>query len=390
VPIFKLNDPFVGLDRLHNPEFTTCEFYSTYTSIQTLLAITENMLSTIVKNLEGVPKDKDVLKRLPRTNMPPLALKSGFFKGPYRQIDFLPALNEALGLTLPDLRAESATGKVVSILQEKNIALPAHPSLPRLLDKLSATYLEPQCEEPTWIINHPECLSPLSKSFFHPSRDVAQPVAARAELFIHGREIVNCYEEENSPFEQRRKFMMQQRYANVDDSSKLDEEAMKVDEDYLKALEWGLPPTGGWGCGIDRLVMLLTGKQRINEVLTFGNLRSVTRTPDSRQMVQVPALSTHPSKSTSNHDAASGATEKEMERSDEKVPGGAGASKNRPQLDAPEEAVLKIKQKMKWENSSRSKPLESARGSSSAEQKRLAVWLAGRGGPDPAEWLQNK
>jgi len=340
------------------------------------------MLNTIVKNLEDNSQDTNVPKGIRRFAMPPLALKSAFFKGPYRQIDFLPALNKALGLKLPDLRAESATAQVVSILKEKNIALPAHRSLPRLMDKLSAAYLETQCQGLTWIINHPECLSPLSKSFFHPSADIAQPVAARAELFVHGHEIVNCYEEENSPFEQRCKFMMQQSYANVRGGNKVDEEAMKIDEDYLKALEWGLPPTGGWGCGIDRLVMLLTGKPRINEVLTFGNLRAVTRISKSRQMVRVPALSTYLSKSTSNHDGASRVTGVELERSDVK------ASKSRPRLNARVGAI--ITKKKKEENRSRSTPIENDRGSSSAEQQRLAVWLAGRGGPDPAEWLQNK
>jgi lysyl-tRNA synthetase class 2 len=120
-------------------------------------------------------------------------------------------------------------------------------------------------------------MSPLSKSFIHPRAPNAQLVAARAELFVQGREIVNCYEEENSPFEQRRKFTMQQYYAIADAGAVMDDEAMSIDEDYLRALEWGLPPTGGWGCGIDRLVMLFAGKERIGDVLSFGSLRAVTR-----------------------------------------------------------------------------------------------------------------
>jgi tRNA synthetases class II (D, K and N) len=339
------------------------------------------MLNTIVKNLKVIPHYTEAPEGLLRIPMPALALKSDFFKGPYRQIDFLPALNKALGLTLPDLRAESATAQVISILQEKNIPLPAHATLPRLMDKLSATYLEPQCEEPTWIINHPECLSPLSKSFFHPSTDIAQPVAARAELFVHGHEIVNCYEEENSPFEQRRKFLMQERYANVGDGNKPDQEAMNIDEDYLRALEWGLPPTGGWGCGIDRLVMLLTGKQRINDVLTFGNLRSVIRTHSPRRMVRVPALSTYLSNSTSNHDSASGVTEVELDRSDAELSDGVKANEGRPRLDAAEEPIPKVQKKKIRKNRNYRQQ---------AKQKRLAVWLAGKGGPSAAAWPQNR
>lgn len=168
---------------------------------------------------------------------------------------------------LPDLQSEHAVPELLQIFQRGNIAIPIYPTLPRLLDKLSGFYLEQQCLEPTFIINHPECLSPLSKSFIHPKTQ--QRVAARAELFINGQEIVNMYEEENSPFEQRRKFVDQSRYRDEENT------ATTVDENYLQALEWGLPPTGGWGCGIDRLCMLMSGAGRIGDVLSFGTLRNV-------------------------------------------------------------------------------------------------------------------
>lgn len=327
--------------------------------------------------------------RLQRSAVPPLALDAAFFKGPYPQIDFLQTLNEALGVELPDLGAESATEDLISLFQEKKIALPAQPTLPRLLDKLSATYLEPRCHKPTWIINHPESLSPLSKSFIHPSASLAQPVAARAELFVHGHEIVNCYEEENSPFEQRRKFLMQQSYTNAPNMTTPDPEAMPVDEDYLKALEWGLPPTGGWGCGIDRLVMLLTGKDRINDVLAFGNLRSVTRAPESREMVM---LSTSPlnlkqdneneSVSPNNGEGTVVPTEKAS---------GESTSRREHLLDPAEEAVLKIRESLKRERKIRTKQTKAGQGSSNAEHKRLATWLCGRGGSsDAIERLLNK
>ena len=180
---------------MHNPEFTTCEFYSAYTSIQDLMKVTETMLHTIVGNIHSVSADdNEERNRLPRAQMTPLALGPDFFKGPYPTIDFMFGLNEALGMKLPDLAAESAVLALIGIFQEKEIPLPVQPTLPRLLDKLSATYLEPRCDKPTWIINQPECLSPLSKSYIHPSPDIAQPVGARAELFVHGHELVNCYE----------------------------------------------------------------------------------------------------------------------------------------------------------------------------------------------------
>ena len=197
----------------------------------------------------------------------------------FPEIDFVPALNKALNTTLPNLSATHAVDEVLEIFAQKSLPLPnGHNTLPRLLDKLSSMYLEPQCEQPTWITNIPECLSPLSKSFTHPTAPNNQAVAARAELFIRGQELVNCYEEENSPFEQRRKFMQQRQYSGATD-------ARKIDESYLSALEWGLPPTGGWGCGIDRLVMLFTGKERIGDVLSFGNLRRVTRDAGRRQIL---------------------------------------------------------------------------------------------------------
>jgi len=119
----------------------------------------------------------------------------------------------------------------------------------------------------------------------HPS-DVGQQVAARCELFIQGREFVNAYEEENSPFEQRRKFQEQLLY------NKTINEEGEIDESYLQALEWGLPPTGGWGCGIDRLCMLFTGTQRIGDVLPFGNLRAVVRRHDGMDIMGLERQST--------------------------------------------------------------------------------------------------
>lgn len=369
-------DALEGLDKLHNPEFTSCEFYSAYSSIQDLIRLTESMLRTIVRNIQSAAlRNKDDPNRLPRSTMPPIALRARFFKGPYPQLDFIPALNKALGLKLPNLDAESAAHELISIFQENEVALPAHPTLPRLLDKLSATYLEPQCDEPTWIVNYPECLSPLSKSFLHPSPDIAQPVAARAELFVRGREIVNCYEEENSPFEQRRKFMMQQEYANTSDGRTPDSETMEVDEAYLKALEWGLPPTGGWGCGIDRLVMLLTEKHRINDVLTFGNLRSVTRTPESREMVRRPMWPT----TLSNGEGVSDA------RNERRADDLQAEETVKPQIDAAEEAIMKIKEKLKKGKSSRSKLGKKVRQNLSAEQEGLSKWLSEAGPPDGAK-----
>ncbi len=188
------------------------------------------------------------------------------FSPPYRRLDFIPAIETEIGRKLPVLTSPEAQAALLQLFSEKGIPLPPIPTVPRLLDKLSSEYLESQCVAPTWIINPPECLSPLSKSFDHP--DNHQRVAARAELFVNKQEFVNTYEEENSPIEQRRKFQEQLIHHEGDPES-------GVDESYLQALEWGLPPTGGWGCGIDRLCMLFSGSTRIADVLSFGTLRNV-------------------------------------------------------------------------------------------------------------------
>ena len=182
------------------------------------------------------------------------------------RLDFIPAIEAAIGRQLPELTWPDAQAQLLVLFSECNIPPPSLPTIPRLLDKLSVHYLESQCLSPTWIVNHPECLSPLSKSFIHP--DNQQRVSARAELFVRNTELVNCYEEENSPTEQRRKFEDQLQYHEGDPEA-------GIDENYLQALEWGLPPTGGWGCGIDRLCMLFSGNSRIADVLSFGTLRNV-------------------------------------------------------------------------------------------------------------------
>ncbi|KAL4961650.1 putative lysyl-tRNA synthetase [Aspergillus stella-maris] len=260
--VFEIGPSFrnEGLDKTHNPEFTTCEFYRTYQDLEDLIATTEQLLSGISQRINELNEKIFNGKLTPTT---------AEFTVPFDRIDFIGGIEAGIGRPLPDLEAPDALSKVADIFNNLSQPLPENPTLPRLLDELCSIYVEPQCQNPTFIINPPECLSPLSKSFVHPENN--QRVAARAELFIEGKEVVNTYEEENSPFEQRRKFEDQLRY------SRDAKEPGEMDEEYLQALEWGLPPTGGWGCGIDRLVMLFTGKKRIADVLPFGNLRTVTR-----------------------------------------------------------------------------------------------------------------
>ncbi|KAH0542662.1 hypothetical protein FGG08_002985 [Glutinoglossum americanum] len=256
--VFEIGPSFrnEGLDATHNPEFTTCEFYKSFASLEDLIHMTETLFSGLAVHVQQL-KDAQ-FSSLPNWDVD--------FTTPFRRIDFIPAIENAIGQPLPDLGAPAAASDVLRIFQTLNIEPPTSTTLPRLLDHLSSLYLEPLCVSPTFITHHPECLSPLAKSSSHVENN--QAVSSRVELFIGGREIVNAYEEENSPFEQRRKFEEQLTWRD-------EENRDTIDESYLEALEWGLPPTGGWGLGVDRLCMVFCGVQRINEVLSFGNLRNV-------------------------------------------------------------------------------------------------------------------
>jgi lysyl-tRNA synthetase, class II len=265
--VFEIGPSFrnEGLDKNHNPEFTTCEFYEAFASLDDLILMTEELLSGLLQHIQLLQKSS-----LPSITPPPTP-----FTAPFPRLEFIPTIERLLETQLPDLTTPSATDGLITLFHSTNLPLPPGPTptltLPRLLDKLSTHLLEPLCIAPTFITHHPSILSPLSKSFVCPTTH--QLISARAELYVQNQELANMYEEENSPFEQREKFLVQLGYRE-------DGETDRLDEGYLRALEWGLPPTGGWGCGIDRLVMVMAGAKRIGSVLSFGNLRAVTRGVD--------------------------------------------------------------------------------------------------------------
>ncbi|WPH04924.1 Hypothetical protein R9X50_00782100 [Acrodontium crateriforme] len=252
-----------GVDATHNPEFTICEFYHAFATLDDLMTLTETLFAHMHNRMETV------WQSLAPTIPPPFAdikMTSSF-----NRLEFIPTLEREMGQRLPDLSTPTATSEVLAMFNSNSLHPPSNPTLPRLLDSLAATYLEPLCTStPTFITHHPAALSPLSKHFV--CSKTSQTVAARAELFIHAREYANMYEEENSPFAQRAKFEQQLTYQVVDGEG---DGRAEVDESYLGALEWGLPPTGGWGCGVDRLVMLFAGRERLGDVLSFGGLRNV-------------------------------------------------------------------------------------------------------------------
>lgn len=259
-----------GVDATHNPEFTMCEFYWPFQTLDQLMMSTEAMLHALFEHLSNL--DPLMTSRLQDSIVHKHDASSQpqtIFPRQFKRLPFIPTLEQEMGRSLPDLEDPNALESLKQLFKERELALPTHCTVPVLLDALCGTYIEPLCTEPTFITEPPAALSPLAKSFRCSA--TTQLVSARAELFIAGSEYANMYEEENNPFDQRRKMEEQLRYRREADS----DAPAEVDESYLEALEWGLPPTGGWGLGVDRLVMLFTGRKRIGDVLPFGTLRNV-------------------------------------------------------------------------------------------------------------------
>jgi lysyl-tRNA synthetase class 2 len=272
--VFEIGKQFrnEGIDLTHNPEFTTVEYYMAYADYNDIMNMTEEMLSGMVLKFTGGyeikyhPEGKDEFdkktgKKL--TNKPEWIIN---FKPPFKRIEMIPELEKELNVKFPENLESEETRKMLDDLCVKhNVECPDPRSFSRLLDKLVGEFIEPKCISPTFIINHPQLMSPLCK--YHRKNKY---LAERFELFIGTHEVTNAYTEMNDPFKQRELFEDQARQKAAGD-----EEANFVDENFLTAIEYGLPPTGGFGMGIDRLTMYLTDNINIKEVILFPAMKPI-------------------------------------------------------------------------------------------------------------------
>lgn len=235
-----------GMDRFHNPEFTMLEFYAAYLDYEDVMRLTEELLVSVVESLTGGPAIESGDRRID-------------FNPPFARRTMYAALREIGGIDVHSLTDGELRNKVSALGVEGVAGL----GRGKLIDELFSARVEPHLLQPTFITDYPREMSPLAK----PKRGDPE-LTERFELYVAGREIVNAYSELNDPLDQRERLEAQSRLRAAGD-----EEAHVLDADYIRALEYGMPPTGGFGMGIDRLVMLLTRQSSIRDVILFPTMR---------------------------------------------------------------------------------------------------------------------
>ena len=243
-----------GMDRNHNPEFTCMELYVQYKDYNWMMAFTEKLLETICIAVNGKPEreiDGNIIS----------------FKAPYRRLPILDAIKEKTGFDCNGKTEE----EIRAFCKEKGMDVDETMGKGKLIDELFGEFCEGTFLQPTFITDYPVEMSPLTK--MHRSKP---GLTERFELMVNGKELANAYSELNDPIDQEERFIDQMKLAD-----KGDDEAMIIDQDFLRALQYGMPPTSGIGIGIDRLVMLMAGKTFIQEVLFFPQMKPEKKMPQS-------------------------------------------------------------------------------------------------------------
>ena len=245
-----------GMDKFHNPEFTCMELYVPYKDYNWMMKFTEELLETICVAVNGTDEVEYQGKTIS-------------YKAPFKRIPILDAIKEKTGYDLNGLSEEEIRDIALNKLKIETVDETAGKG--KLIDEIFGEYCEGTFIQPTFIIDYPVEMSPLTK--MHRSKP---GLTERFELMVNGKELANAYSELNDPIDQEERFKEQMRLAD-----KGDDEAMIIDQDFLRSLQYGMPPTSGIGIGIDRLVMLMTGKTYIQEVLFFPQMRPEKKIPKS-------------------------------------------------------------------------------------------------------------
>ena len=235
-----------GMDRSHNPEFTCMELYVQYKDYNWMMSFTERLLERIAIACNGTTKVK-------------MGDKEIDFKAPYRRLPILDAIKEQTGKDVERMTEDELRNFAKSLGVEDTEKM----GKGKLIDEIFGETCEGSFIQPTFIIDYPIEMSPLTK--MHRTK---AGLTERFELMVNGKELANAYSELNDPIDQYERFVEQMKLAD-----KGDDEAMVIDHDFMRALEYGMPPTSGIGIGIDRLTMLMTGQQSIQEVLLFPTMK---------------------------------------------------------------------------------------------------------------------
>ena len=243
-----------GMDRNHNPEFTCMELYVQYKDYNWMMSFTEKLLETVCIAVNGKPERE-------------IDGNTVSFKAPYRRLPILEAIKEKTGYDLTGMSED----QIREVCKKLKMEIDDTMGKGKLIDEIFGEFCEGTFIQPTFIIDYPVEMSPLTK--MHRSKP---GLTERFELMVNGKELANAYSELNDPIDQEERFKEQMRLAD-----KGDDEAMIIDYDFLRALQYGMPPTSGIGIGIDLLVMLMTGKTTIQEVLFFPQMRPEKKIPKS-------------------------------------------------------------------------------------------------------------